>query len=148
MPFVRSAYNYDRAQASLMATLDDYGPDLTIQSQAKEADINVLVANYGITGNLPVIQPPPALEDFQDVFDFQSAMNVIRASQESFAMLDAKVRARFGNDAGQFVDFCSNPDNYDEAVKLGLALKKPDPFPEPAPMKVQVVNPEPPQPAK
>lgn len=37
--------------------------------------------------------------------------------------MPSEVRKRFGNNPGVFMDFVSNPDNKEELVKLGLAVK-------------------------
>ena len=40
-----------------------------------------------------------------------------------FLDLPAKVRDRFKNDPGQFLEFATDPSNVDELVKMGLATK-------------------------
>jgi hypothetical protein len=62
-------------------------------------------------------------------------MNVVRAAQEQFLRVPADIRARFSHDPGLFTEFLENPDNLEEAVRMGLAVKRPDPVPEPAPVK-------------
>lgn len=37
--------------------------------------------------------------------------------------LPAQVRAKFSNDAAEFLDFVQNPKNADELVAMGLATK-------------------------
>lgn len=116
------------------------------QSFREECDINTIVKRFGITGVVGGPQLPPPIEDFADIFDFQTAMNVLNAADRAFMSLDAEVRARFGNDAGRYVDFCSkrNPDgslvNLDEMRKLGLALAAPPAPVVPPPVRVEVVN--------
>jgi len=97
----------------------------TRQSFAADADINQLVKRFGVTG-LAQRHPvqPATVQLFEDVFDFQSAMNAVVDAERRFAMLDAKVRRRFGNDPQEFVEFCSDPANADEMIKLGLATRR------------------------
>ena len=64
----------------------------------------------------------PQYVDYEGVFDFQSAMNVVRAADENFMRLDAKVRARFNNSPQEFLEFFANPENTEEAIRLGLAI--------------------------
>ena len=104
----RSGYNYDIEKVSDDTALVPVGKSYTVQSQKDEADINVLVKRFGITGEFPVLDRLPLNADFDDVFDFQSAMNVIRSAQESFDSLHADIRGRFHNDPHEFVDFCSH----------------------------------------
>lgn len=106
----------------LSVGLKGFGPGLTIQSQKEEADINTIVRKFGVTGTVPGNIRTPLNVDFDGVFDFQSAMNTINEAQRAFSLMPAEVRKRFGNDPGEFVDFASNPENQEEARKLGLAM--------------------------
>lgn len=128
--FVRSEYNYDRDKASDESGLRCEDLSLTKQSFAEECDINTIVRRFGVTGELPSNVVMPTYQDFEGVFDFQTAMNAIVKANESFMLMPAEVRARFNNDPALFVDFCSNDDNIDEAVKLGLIAKKDKDAPE------------------
>ena len=121
--FVRSEYNYDTDQASLESGLSCDDPSLTHQSFAEECDINTIVRRFGLTGELPTALRLPTYQDFEGVFDFQTAMHAIMQAEDAFMALPADLRARFGNDAARFVDFCSAPENADELVRLGLAEK-------------------------
>lgn len=119
----------------------------TIQSAKDEADINVMVRRFGITGVITGVQMPPAIREFQDAFDFQSSMNVIRRAQESFSAMSAETRAEFNNDPARYVNFCTAKDskgklkNLVRMREMGLAVPEPVPVPVPPPMKVEVVNP-------
>lgn len=89
-----------------------------------ECDINNILKQYKLTGQIRHISAKAALGAYQDLPDpieFQDAMNLIISSEESFSTLPAHVRDRFGNDPIQFLEFMSNPANQDEAIKLGLA---------------------------
>ena len=57
--------------------------------------------------------------DFEEAFDFQSSMNVIRAAEEAFNAMPAEVRDRFQNDPGLFLEFANDASNYDEALRRG-----------------------------
>jgi len=71
---------------------------------------------------LPDSVSMPQYVVYEGVFDFQSAMNVVRQADENFMRMDAKVRARFHNSPQEFLEFFANSDNMDEAVRLGLAV--------------------------
>lgn len=142
--FVRSANNYDMNAASDESAIACHDPSLTVQSQRDEADINVLVKRFGITGVMPQNVRLPEYADFDSVFDFQSAMNAARTAQESFDLMPADVRARFGNSPQAFFEFCTaNEDgklvNIDELRKLGLAIPE-KVVVESAPTRVVVVD--------
>lgn len=98
---------------------------LTQQQFAEEADINTIVNRFLKTGVLPTPTTFPQYVDFEGVFDYQSAMNLVRAADESFLRMDAKVRARFNNSPQEFLEFFANPENVQEAIRLGLAIPQP-----------------------
>lgn len=126
-PFCRSAYNYDVEEASMRAGLScDGDKGLTQQQFKEEVDINTIVRRFGLTGQLPDNVRVPMSGDFTGVNDFQSAMNAVRGAQEAFMELPAPMRARFANDPQRLMEFCSDADNRDEAIKLGLLAKPPE----------------------
>lgn len=99
------------------------GPGKTIQSQKDEADINVIVRNFGVTGQLPQGVRVPTYGDFTDcVTDYRSAIEIARAAEESFLALPSDFRARLENDPQRFLEYCADPNNREEMRKLGLAV--------------------------
>lgn len=131
--FLRTPYNYDTTEASDASALSCPEPSLAQQHMKDECDINTILRKFSITGQLPENVRMPQYGDFVDAMDYQSSLNAIKAAQESFMQLPADIRSRFDNDAGAFVDFCSNAENYDEAAKLGLVLPKAQAVSDPAP---------------
>lgn len=112
-----------------------------------ECDINNILKQYKLTGQIRHISEKAAMGAYQDLpdpIDFQDAMNLVIASEESFATLPAHVRDRFGNDPVQFLEFMANPANQDEAIKLGLATDNREPAT--APPSSPPVPPAPPTP--
>jgi phage internal scaffolding protein len=120
VPFLRSAYNYDRDAASAESGLLCEDESLAIQSAAEEADINTIVRRFGLTGQLPDQVAMPRSGDFTNVPDFHTAMNLIRTTQEEFLRVPADIRARFSNDPQQFMEFLEDEGNREEAYKMGL----------------------------
>lgn len=113
----------------------------TQQHHAKSADLNEIVRRFGVTG---AALPPAPLDpryygDFTDTADLQTALDRVRAAQDHFESLPAKVRDRFANDPVRLHRFVMDPDNAEEAVKLGLLHKRAKPEP-PAPIEVRVVS--------
>lgn len=100
-------------------------PSLAVQSEKESSDINVIVKRFGLTGAMPPNPRVPHYGDFEGVDDFQSAMEAVRRAQEDFLALPPDLRSRFGNDPQGLLEFVENPDNYEEAVKLGLANPRP-----------------------
>ena len=97
-------------------------PSLTQQQFRDESDINTIVDRFMKTGHLPDPVSMPQYVDYEGVFDFQSAMNVVRQADENFMRMDAKVRSRFHNSPQEFLEFFADPANTEEAVRLGLAV--------------------------
>jgi len=120
--FCRSAYNYDMDLASDKSGLKCDDASLTQQQFKEDSDINTIVDRFMKSGVMPNPVNMPQYVDYEGIFDFQSAMNVVRQADESFMRLDAKVRARFNNSPQEFLDFFGNPENFEEAIRLGLAI--------------------------
>lgn len=131
-PFVRSAYNYDMSTAGDESGLKCRDLSLAVQDQKDEVDINTLVRRFGLTGQLPQNVRAPMWGDFSEVGDYQSAMQATIDARNSFMQMPPDVRARFQNDPGAFVDFCSDDKNVDEMRKMGLCL--PQDLPPDAPV--------------
>jgi len=123
--FCRSPYNYDMDLASDKAGLKCDDASLTQQQFKEESDINTIVSRFMKSGVLPDSINMPQYMDYEGVFDFQSAMNTVRQADENFMRMDAKVRARFNNSPQEFLEFFGNPENTEEAIRLGLAIPKP-----------------------
>lgn len=120
--FLRTPYNYDMAKASDEAGLSCDDPSLTQQQFAEESDINFIVDRFMKTGHIPTPFSMPQYADYDGIFDFQSAMNVVRAADENFMRMDAKIRSRFHNSPQEFLEFFADPSNHDEARRLGLMV--------------------------
>lgn len=97
-------------------------PSLTQQQFAEDADINVMLERFKVTGHLPQGVIPPSYGDFTGISDYRSAAEAVRRANDSFSDLPATVRARFQNSPQQFLEFCSDPGNVDELRKLSLAV--------------------------
>lgn len=124
VPFVRSEFNYDMHAASKESGLDCRDVSLAKQSFAEEADINTIVRRFHLTGELPQGLAVPTYQDFEGVFDFQSAMNVVRAASEAFMAMPADIRSRFENSEQKFYNFVLDEGNREEAERLGLVIGK------------------------
>jgi phage internal scaffolding protein len=120
IPFLRSPYNYDRDIASNESGLECLDPSMAQQQFREECDINTIMERFGRTGELIAPIRMPQYGDFDGVNDYHSAMNAIVEAQSAFDQLPAKTRARFGNDPAEFLEFCFNEENRDEAIRLGL----------------------------
>lgn len=94
---------------------------LTKQADAKDADINNIVNTYMKTGRLPIEKfKEMKFVDAISVPDFRDAMEIVTTAQDRFAELPAQIRNRFENQPERLISFMNDPNNYDEALTLGL----------------------------
>lgn len=140
-PFVRTPYNYDMDIASVDSGLGFDDLSLAVQSSRDEVDINTIVRRFGLTGQLPDNVGMPQYADFEDVYDFHGAMNIVAEAKEAFMRMPAHVRARFGNDPAELVAFVSDERNRDEAVKLGIVDRPAGPAAKPVVQPVEPTRP-------
>lgn len=122
--FIRSAFNYDRKKASQNSKIYITQISKTQQNQKEDADINVIVKRFGLTGQLPTNVRVPQYGDYTSVTNYQDALNQVIAAETAFMQMPAEIRERFQNDAGQFVEFFSDEKNRAEGERLGLVLPK------------------------
>lgn len=120
----RSAYMHGFGYQKGFETV---GKSRTLQSQKEEADINVIVKRFGVTGQLPQNVRLPLSGDFSNVSGYQDMQNRLIEANKAFSKMSSEVRARFQNDPRQFVDFCiaekdGKLTNLDELRKMGLAV--------------------------
>lgn len=120
MPFVRNPYNYDMDKVSDQTGLKCEDKSLAQQHMKDECDINVIVERFGVTGQIPVSAIEPSYGDFSGVNDYHTALNKIKAADEAFMALPAKLRAKFDHDPNALLNFLENEANRDEAIELGL----------------------------
>lgn len=115
--FIRSVYDGHRVSVALVCLASE---DRTQQSFRDECDINVLMKRFEQSGVLPSARDD--VPQFADVssMSFESSMQQVAAVSGAFSMLDARTRARFGNDPSAMLDFLADPLNHAEAVKMGL----------------------------
>lgn len=122
--FYRNPHNYDLDLASSEGCPTDFGPSLTVQSDADDVDMNVIMHRFGVTGKFPENLAVPTFGDYSEVFDFRSAHEAVIKARHDFERMPADVRAKFQNDPQVFLDFCENPDNIPSLVKMGMVVIK------------------------
>jgi len=112
----KSAYNRgERVQKTFSE------PSMAKQSFKDECDINNIMARFEKTGLVDHVNTHQGdYGDFTGAWDYHSSYNQILAAQAAFESLPAKMRARFGNQPGQFLEFVDDPENEDEMREMGL----------------------------
>lgn len=118
-------YNHDQGRSfSFIRPNND--ESLTQQSDLKDSDINIIMAKYVQTGQLPKINSErPEGGDYTQVGDYREMLDKLKETKAQFDALPAHIRKRFGNDPANMLEFVGNADNKEEAAKLGL-LKEPE----------------------
>lgn len=105
---------------------------MTKQSEMEACDIHNVLRQYSDAGLRQLITENQArgqYADLPDDLDYQNALNTIIAGNVAFASLPSATRERFHNNPAEFLEFFSNPENQDEAIKLGLATDNRPPAP-------------------
>lgn len=127
---------YDADKLSADTALVCPEESLTSQEFAEEADINTIIDRFGIGENPVEARKWVTNVDIAEAPDnYMDVMNQLNEARDQFMSLPAKVRSRFENDPGQFVNFVSDPENVDEMVRLGLAVAREPEAPSPVPAK-------------
>lgn len=113
----------------------DFGPSLTVQSDAKAADINEVLRRFeqvGIVEHLRDVDLQFA--DVSEFTDYADLMRNLRFAEERFMELPSKVREVFGHDVAKWLDAAHNtPEQNAELFEKfgvnasGLPLEKPTP---------------------
>jgi len=122
----RTPYNTDSDSVSretgISCTQEE---NLTSQEFTEDADINTIVRRFGLTGELPGDWKAPQTGDFTHITDFQTALNMVKATEEKFMEMPARLRERFHNNPQHLLSFLDNDENREEAQRLGLLKEIP-----------------------
>lgn len=116
-------------------TADVSGKSMTRQSDAEACDINRIMKRYEATGILPEATRQGLFIDVSNFPDYRGALEQVQYADRIFMQLPADTRAKFNNDAAEFLDFCSDPLNRDAMKEMGLLEPDPvvDPLADPPP---------------
>ena len=96
--------------------------DRTKQSFKDECDIGKILAQYTKTGIITHLNRAQAVfTDVSEMGDYRQALEQVEAARVLFMELPSAVRAKFNNDAAQFLDFATDPENLEEMREMGLA---------------------------
>lgn len=96
-----------------------------VQAQfQKECDVNEILKKYKATGMLThVAKTQIQYMDHTQLPDLHTAMIQLTTAQQAFDALPAELRKRFANSPAEMYEFLANPENNEEAVKLGLKVR-------------------------
>lgn len=92
----------------------------TEQHHKQECDINHIIKKYDKNGVLTHVTRIEATYGDTSGEDYKQIRDKLIKAQYAFLDLPAKIRSRFDNDFTELIAFMDNPENRDEAIKLGL----------------------------
>jgi len=100
-------------------------PSKTQQQFAAASDINNIMAKYKKTGeiNFPR-QNQGSYADLTQMKNYQQSLDTVIKAQEAFDTLPSDVRKKFQNNPAELLEFLGDPNNDEEAIKLGLKIQK------------------------
>jgi hypothetical protein len=103
----------------------------TMQSFAEDADINIIVHRFGAAN-----EPLPPMADSPDYYgevhhdmDLGDMLRKVNDANTRFNDLPARIRDRFRAGPAELWHWIHDPENADEAVKLGLLKRQETPKP-------------------
>jgi len=114
-------------------TIND-GPELTVQSDAGQADIKQILKrwkNVGIVDHLAITEA-----SFKDVSEFSDYADVMRTAQtanEEFMKMPSKVREIFGHDVANWLDTAHDPEKLSQLIAEGKVGPDQEPAVPPPP---------------
>ncbi|AZL82866.1 internal scaffolding protein [Apis mellifera associated microvirus 23] len=135
---------YKRANGKIGVRIINDKPTMTQQQFKDEVNVNNIMKRYQRTREITHLNNRRGVyADISNAQGYFESLNVIRKANEAFDQLPSPIRARFSNDPAALLEFIHNPDNYDEAVKLGIFDPKQGPLCDvssPAPKKTVAKN--------
>lgn len=97
------------------------GKSMTKQSEAYDADINVIVGKYLETRDPSILGAREGFYgDVSGVGDYLSCLATVKQAEEAFADLPAKVRDHFKNDPAELIACAFDEGRREELRSLGL----------------------------
>lgn len=98
--------------------------DMADQSFKMDCDVNFIVQKYLKTGQIThLAKNVGKYMDVSEIPDLQTALTTVQKAQEAFDSLPAELRARFANSPVEMVNWLQDPQNDEEAIRLGLKVK-------------------------
>lgn len=134
MPVIRTAYG--PRKRSGLSFVDEDGvplPSRTKQSFKAECDIQNILRKFQKTGILEHARRYGGEFGHAPAVDFKTAMDIVARGRSMWEDLPSSLKKRF-NSAEEFVAFCQDDGNREEAEALGLVPKRP-PVDSPAPVE-------------
>lgn len=121
---IKTRYTHKTDKGTLFPKDNPKAVSRTQQHFLKETNINSIMAKFKKSGLLtnPLTQSTimPQFGDFTNISDYQTLQNKLASINSYFENLPAETRREFDNDPQKLMQFVSNPENKEKAIKLGL----------------------------
>jgi phage internal scaffolding protein len=112
---------YDEKKRVILSIDPETSPEITEQCHKDSCDVIQIIDKHSRGLIVHVNTMTAQYGDYTEVNEYKEAQNLVLRAQEGFAALPSAVRNRFNNDPGQFLEFATNPENFDEMCDMGLA---------------------------
>lgn len=118
-------FEHTRTEWSKKHRTEGGGELLTKQADKDACDINLIVKNYGTSGQFANVNPlVPRYQDNTAVVDLITARNTWNDAMESFMTLPADVRALANNDPVQFLEMLTDEGAVAALKERGLPFQE------------------------
>lgn len=108
-------------------------PSQTQKQWKNDVDVNKIMARYKKTGQITHLRNAAegAYLDLTEIPDLLTAKLQIQQAESTFLQMPASLRQKFNNQPENLISYLSNPSNHEEAIHLGLMVKRDEPNPKP-----------------
>lgn len=115
---IRSRYDHEGTRTTVTCKT----PSMAFQSEKDDTMIEAYLRRYRATGFLgdPQRKAAATFGDFSGLEDYQTLQNKMCAVKEHFEALPSNIRRFFGDEPANFVNFVTNPSNFQKAIDMGL----------------------------
>lgn len=119
--------SYRSNGSRIVSTINNL-PSRTDQQFKADCDVNHIVTKFKKTGQIShLAKMQGQYLDVSEIKDLDVALQQVKTAQSAFDSLPAEIRQRFRNDPREYVKFLADPKNDEEAITLGLKVKKQKP---------------------
>lgn len=119
---------FDNALVNPVTGEVTYPPSMTKQEFVRQCDINNIIKEFSLTGQINHISAKAAqgaFLDLPDSSDYQEHLHALKSASEAFQALPAALRNRFHGDPAEFLAFVQDPANAAELIELGIRERPP-----------------------
>lgn len=93
---------------------------MTEQHFKDTCDVNKIIRKYDKTGLINHVNEVEAKYGDMTGLDYKAAMDLVVKIGQEFEQFPSHIRNRFRNSPEKYLEFMENPENREEAIKLGL----------------------------